>query len=142
MRHLLFLPLVALATSAFAADPDGAAVYKRCAACHLASKAGVPGAFPPLKGEVQKFAAKPDGRRYLVLVVTRGLSGSIKAEGKTYMGMMPAQSMLSDAEVAAVLNHVTSHAKAFSADEVAKLRASGASLSPADVAKLNAKLVN
>ena len=28
---------------------DGATVFKRCAACHLATGAGVPGAYPPLK---------------------------------------------------------------------------------------------
>jgi len=119
---------------------DGATVYKRCAACHLSTRAGVPGAFPPLRGDVSAFAEKTDGRRYLVLVLARGLGGPIKAEGKVFSGMMPAQSMLSADEVAAVLNFLAQPKVEFTAAEVTQLRASGAEWSPAQVAELNAKL--
>lgn len=130
-----------LATQALAAGgADGATVYKRCAACHLPTRAGVPGAFPPLRADIRAFAGSPEGRRYLVLVLARGLGGPIKAEGKTYSGMMPAQSMLSADEVAAVLNLVAEPKVRFTAEEVVKLRASGATLSPAQVAQLNARL--
>lgn len=130
-----------IATPALAGDgADGATVYKRCAACHLPTRAGVPGAFPPLRADVRGFAATAEGRRYLVLVLARGLGGPIKAEGKTFAGMMPAQSMLSPDEVAAVLNLVTEPKVRFTAAEVVKLRASGASLSPQQVAQLNARL--
>lgn len=121
-------------------EMGGATVYKRCAACHLPTRAGVPGAFPPLRGDVSVFAETTEGRRYLVLVLARGLGGPIKAEGKVYSGMMPAQSMLSADEVAAVLNFLAQPKIEFTAEEVTQLRASGAGWSPAQVAELNAKL--
>lgn len=121
------------------AAADGAAIYKRCAACHLADGAGVPGAFPPLRADVRKLGASATGRRYLVLVVTKGVSGPIIVEGKPYSGVMPAQAGLNDAQVAAVLNHLLKGvpAKPFSAAEVAQHRASGAGLNAAAVGKLN-----
>lgn len=124
------------------ADVDGAVVYKRCAACHLPTRAGVPGAFPPLRSDISTFAATTEGRRYLALVLARGLSGPIKAEGKLYSGVMPAQSILSADEVAAVLNFVAQPKVEFTAEEVARLQASGAGLSPAEVAQLNARLTS
>lgn len=137
-----FAPLIALAGLAAAAQAtaaeDGAAVYKRCAACHLADGAGVPGAFPPLKADVRALAANAAGRRYLALVVIRGVSGPITVEGKPYRGTMPAQSALNDAQVAAVLNHVVrgASAKAFTPQEIAGYRAGGAALNAAAVARL------
>ena len=145
-RQVVALVLLFAAGASFPAlaEPgvDGAAVYKRCAACHLPTRAGVPGAFPPLKGEISTFAETAEGRRYLVLVLTRGLNGPIKAEGKVYSGVMPAQSMLSDGEVAAVFNFLAQPKVEFTAEEVAQLRASGAGLSPAQVAELNARLTS
>ena len=133
-----------LSAGAAVAQDDGATLYKRCAACHLATGAGVPGAFPPLRGDIRALAAKPEGRRYLALVVIKGVSGPITAEGKTYRGFMPAQT-LNDAQVATVLNHVlatsakgTPAARPFAAAEVAKARASGSALNAAAVGKLNA----
>jgi hypothetical protein len=79
--------------------------------------------------------------------VTRGLNGAITVEGKPYRSVMPAQSGLDDAAVAAVLNHVgTGIAKsgpvfhAFTPAEVAAARASGTALTGADVAKLHASV--
>jgi len=135
------LALALIAVPAAAQSADGAKIYSRCAACHLANGQGVPGAFPPLQKDVKSFAAKAEGRRYLVLVVTHGVSGPIKAEGKAYRGFMPPQSGLSDDQIAAVLNHVTAAAKPFTANEVAQLKASGARLKPSQVAELNQKLV-
>lgn len=137
---LVLLFAAGVSTTALAESADGAAVYKRCAACHLPTRAGVPGAFPPLRGDISAFAETAEGRRYLVLVLARGLSGTIKAEGKVYSGTMPAQSMLSADEAAAVLNLIAQPKVEFKAEEVTQLRASGASLSPAQVAELNAKL--
>lgn len=149
MRHgLLLLPLAALLAAApVQSAPDGAKIYQRCAACHLATGKGVPGAFPPLQSDVRALAGKPEGRRYLVLAVTRGLAGPLTVEGKTYRGMMPAQSGLDDESVAAVLTHVTgtiagggSAVKAFTAAEVKAARESGAALDAAAVARLQPKL--
>lgn len=127
------------------AAPDGAAVYGRCAACHTKTGAGVPGVFPPLGEDFRVMASSEAGRRYLTLVVTRGVSGPIKVGGKPYAGVMPAQPTLDDASVAAVLNHVGTEIaktgpefKPFAETEVAGIRASGAALSAQDVGKLHA----
>ena len=127
------------------AAPDGAALYGKCAACHTKTGAGVPGAFPPLGADVRVMAATEAGRRYLALVVTRGISGPIKVAGKPYAGVMPAQGTLDDAAVAAVLNHVGTvivktgpEFKPFAEAEIAKHRASGTALSAQDVGKLHA----
>jgi mono/diheme cytochrome c family protein len=131
------LASVAAGSPAVAAE-DGAAIYKRCAACHLGDGAGVPGAFPPLKANAKSLAATTNGRRYLALTVIRGLSGPITVEGKSFRGIMPAQAGLNDAQVAAVLNHVLrgASAKAFTPGEVAGYRAGGAALAPSAVARL------
>jgi mono/diheme cytochrome c family protein len=151
MRALPFLLPGALlaatltAASAAAPAPNGATLYSRCAACHTATGKGVPGTYPPLGIDFRKLATKPAGRRYLVLAVTRGVSGPITVEGKPYRSIMPAQSGMDDAAIAAVLNHIgTAIARtgpafrAFTAPEVATARASGTALSGSDVAKLHA----
>jgi len=154
VRTRLAVGIVLAAAAAFAmpgaaapAVDEGAAVYKRCAACHLANGAGVPGAFPPLRGDIRALAARSAGRRYLTLVVTRGVSGPITVEGKIFRGVMPTQSGLDDAQVAAVLNHVLGTfakvgpaARPFTAAEVAQVKAGSAGLTPAAIGKLNAQL--
>lgn len=146
------LALVGAAAAALAgltlpvhAAADGAAIYGRCAACHTKTGAGVPGVFPPLGEDFRTLAASEAGRRYLALVVTRGVSGPIKVGGKPYAGVMPAQATLDDASVAAVLNHVGTEIarngpefKPFAEAEVAGIRAGGAALSAQDVGKLHA----
>lgn len=144
MRALILLALivpgVALAAS------DGAALYKRCAACHLPTGAGVPGAFPPLTADFAVLANKPDGRRYLALAVLRGVSGLITVGGKTYRGVMPAQAGMTDADIAAVLNHVAvklakagSGFKPFNEAEIKATRAVGVTMTSAQVGLLHAK---
>lgn len=138
---LVPLLMACISSSALAdSEPDGASVYKRCAACHLPSRAGVPATFPPLRENVRSFAETAEGRRYLVLVLAKGLGGPIRAEGRLFSGVMPAQSMLSAGEVAAVLNLLAQPKAKFTAAEVTRLRASGAGLSPAQLAQLNARL--
>jgi mono/diheme cytochrome c family protein len=80
--------------------------FQRCAACHLASGEGVPGAFPPLTGRIAKMAATTEGRSYLIAVVNTGLMGSITVDGVPYMGVMPAQGNSYDANgIRDVLNY-------------------------------------
>lgn len=141
----LLLTALLLAAPVAAQAPDGAALYKRCAACHLPSGAGVPGAFPPLQTDFVTLAGKTDGRRYLALVVIKGIAGPLTIDGKAYRSAMPAQSMLDDAGIAAVLNHVGSTiAKAgsgfstFTPAEVGAARASGEGLTAANVGALRA----
>lgn len=122
---------------------DAAAIYKRCAACHLATGAGIPGAFPPLAADVRNLSQSAAGRKYLALAVLKGVSGPLTVDGKPYRGVMPAQPNLNDAEVASVLNHVVSkiakgNGRAFTANEIATARKAGMSLNAAAVGKLHA----
>ncbi|MBK8629794.1 MAG: cytochrome c [Sphingomonadales bacterium] len=143
MKRILFL-LTALSASTPLLAADGATLYKRCAACHLPTGAGVPGAYPALSNDFLTLAKKPAGRRYLALVVIKGVSGPITVGGKPFRGVMPAQ-MLNDADTAAVLNHVGTVVakggkgfKAFTEAEVKAARASGAALSAAQIGALHA----
>jgi hypothetical protein len=149
MRALFALAVLAAAfgSGARAEPTDGA--FKRCAACHLPTGAGVPGAIPPLTEHVGRIAATPVGRAYLVSVVAVGLSGPIEVDGQAYSGVMPAQRTLQDPEVAAALNHlISSWSKGvvpkdwrpFTAEEVASVRAAGAALHAGDVRALRERL--
>ena len=89
------------------APVSGKAAYTKCAACHLPTGQGVPGAFPPIADRIEKFAAVPAGRAYLVTVVKAGLIGSITVSGTPYYGAMPGlASALDDASVSSVLNYI------------------------------------
>jgi mono/diheme cytochrome c family protein len=112
-------------------ESAGATVFAdHCAVCHGPQAAGIPGSFPSLHEQVVTFAKMPQGRDYLVMVVTTGLMGGLKVAGVSYNGVMPAQSGLSEAEVAAVLSYLasdlgknTSAAAALSAGDVTDARA-------------------
>jgi mono/diheme cytochrome c family protein len=95
--------------AASAADTGGAAVFaSRCAVCHGPQAAGVPGTFPSLHEQVVDFAKTEAGRDYLIMVVSNGLMGQLEVAGIKYNNVMPAQSGLTEAEVAAVLNYLAS----------------------------------
>ncbi len=117
--------------------PTGATVFaNHCAVCHGPEAAGIPGSFPSLHEQVVGFAKIPAGREYLVMVVTTGLIGELQVGGNTYHGVMPAQSTLSEVEVAAVLNYLGSGLgklkppPAFGAKEVTEVRERHADKSP------------
>jgi len=120
-----------LASPGFADEPAGAAIFaNRCAVCHGPQAAGIPGSFPSLHEQIAAFAKIPEGRDYLVMVVTTGLMGSLKVAGVNYNGVMPAQSGLSEADIAAVLSYLASGlgkgdvgTPALSASDVADARA-------------------
>ena len=110
----------------------GAAVFAdRCAVCHGPTAAGIPRSFPSLHEQVVAFAKIPQGRDYLVMVVTTGLMGSLTVGGVNYNGVMPAQSGLSEAQVAAVLNYLASG--------LGENESGAVALSPADVADARAR---
>jgi mono/diheme cytochrome c family protein len=118
------LPAVALAA--------GATNYaSRCSMCHQPSGAGLPGQFPRLSGRAAQMAGSPDGRAYLAKVLLFGLYGPINVDGKPITGMMPAVGSMNDQDIADLLNHLVSLKKAakpaaaFTAAEVAKVRAQG-----------------
>ncbi|KXV71036.1 MULTISPECIES: cytochrome c [Acetobacter] len=117
-----------LAGSAHAAS-DGLTVYNtNCSVCHQAGGAGMPGQFPVLKNRIDKIAATPEGKKYLMDVVLNGLHGPIQAGGAAYAGFMPSLKALSDDDIAAVLTYVaslgdTSPAPTITADDVKAARA-------------------
>ncbi len=123
-------PIAAVAGTAPA--DHGAKIYQRCAACHLPNGAGISGAFPALAGRLSKAAETDGGRAYLVMTVATGVMGEIEIDGKKIRGVMPAQAGLTDADIAAVLNHTLAFKsaapaapkppKAFTADEVAAIK--------------------
>jgi mono/diheme cytochrome c family protein len=137
MRQLKFLLLALLSSFPFIVSVSGAAEedYQRCAACHLPTGEGVPGAFPPLKGRMAALASSQEGRAYLVAVVNVGLMGSITVDGIPYMGVMPAQGSAYDAQgISRVLNYsvqvidaqnVSANWKPFSTEEVEALLKTG-----------------
>jgi mono/diheme cytochrome c family protein len=93
------------------ADPTfdrdlGTQVYaSNCAACHQLTGAGLPGVFPPLAGHAITLYQAEGGRAYLIDVMLYGLQGQITVNGTNYNGLMPAWAHLSDAQIAAVINH-------------------------------------
>jgi mono/diheme cytochrome c family protein len=129
--HRAVLLVLLLAAGASRADSPGGALFaSRCAVCHGAQAAGIPGTFPSLHEQVAGFAKSAEGRDYLVMVVTSGLMGELQVAGNKYNNVMPAQSGLSEAEVAAVLNYLASDlgknelgASALTADAVKEARA-------------------
>lgn len=136
MLRAVLISLVALASTAShagAAPPSaaiaGEAQFRRCAACHLATGRGVPGAYPPLGQQVGAFARDRAGRTYLVGVVSRGVTGPLSVAGAKYNGFMPAQAGLSDADLSETLNYLLTTvarapgSKPFTPAEVRDIRA-------------------
>jgi mono/diheme cytochrome c family protein len=84
----------------------GARTYDTyCSGCHQRSGRGIAGGFPPLAGHAPQVLAQK-GNAYMARLVLFGLTGAIEVEGTSYKGVMPSWSSLSDAEVAAVIDHV------------------------------------
>jgi len=115
MRHLPLLAASGLAASALAgaahASP-GQDYMLYCMGCHGAEAQGVPGKVPPLAGALARFMRTSEGRNYVLRV-----PGA-------------ANSALSDARLAAVLNWLTERYGApdeprpapFTAEEVTRTR--------------------
>lgn len=80
----------------------GKQVYTQsCLACHQATGAGIPNAFPPLASS--DYLNKDVHRA--IEVVKFGLTGEIQVNGNVYNSAMPKQN-ISDEDVAAVLTYV------------------------------------
>lgn len=119
--------LLASATSVAAEPGEGAALFSRnCALCHQTGATGLAGQYPRLAGRVGRIAGKPEGRAYLIDVLTYGLSGQVSVDKSLIVGVMPPLP-LSDDEVALVLSFVASlgfpKPTTITAEEVAAERA-------------------
>ncbi len=104
MKRVL-IGLVLLVSVAFA--QSGPTLYQQCQGCHQPNGAGIPGVFPPLAGHIPEILAAKGGRTWLVQLLLWGMSGEIAVKGARYNGVMPGYRQLSDAEIAALLNHIS-----------------------------------
>jgi cytochrome c oxidase cbb3-type subunit 2 len=92
------------ASSAPAFDAaEGAQLFSQnCAVCHQASGEGIPGVFPPLRGNAVVLAADPTQQIHVIL---EGLHGA-NVGGTVYPGQMPSfKSVLSDSQIANIIDH-------------------------------------
>lgn len=112
------------AASAAQKNVNGATVYaNNCTSCHQNNGQGVPGVFPPMAGDPVVTADDPTDH---IRIVLYGLQGKT-IEGTEYQGIMqPFGDLLSDEEVAAVINHERTswgnNAPTVTAQDVAKVR--------------------
>ncbi|HET6528448.1 MAG TPA: cbb3-type cytochrome c oxidase subunit II [Balneolaceae bacterium] len=103
---------------------DGALIYaNHCSACHQSNGQGIAGVFPPLAGDPVVTSQDPTDH---IRTVLYGLQGKT-INGTMYYGIMqPFGEVLSDEEVAAVINHERtswgSNAPTITAEDVAKVR--------------------
>jgi cytochrome c oxidase cbb3-type subunit II len=95
-------PAVAPAAAGYDAAKGQALFTATCAACHQATGEGLPGAFPPLKGNPVVNDTDPTQHIHVVL---HGLQGA-NVGGVVYSSPMPPfGSTLSDADVANIINY-------------------------------------
>jgi cytochrome c oxidase cbb3-type subunit 2 len=95
-----------------------------CAACHQATGEGIPGAFPPLKGNA---AVNDADATTHIRVVLHGLQGT-PVDGVVYSSPMPPfAAALGDADIAAIINYERgswgNHGSQVTAQQVAAERA-------------------
>jgi cytochrome c oxidase cbb3-type subunit 2 len=113
--------------SAGGAAADGQALFTaNCAACHQASGEGLPGAFPPLKGNA---AVNDADATVHIRAILHGVHG-VNVGGVVYPSAMPPfAAALGDAEVAAIVNFERSswgnHGASVTAAQVAAERTKG-----------------
>ena len=129
--HLMITALalcagMGLAASASAQENSGQATYlQNCAACHQPDGKGLTGAFPPLAASDWLEGKTP---AEVATTVLTGLQGEMVVNNQTYNSVMPAQTHLSDAEIAEtityVLNNWDNPGGSITAEEVTALRAS------------------
>jgi mono/diheme cytochrome c family protein len=102
-KYILGIALVGLGLTGYSQDINkGKVVYsKTCIACHQATGAGIPGAFPPL---AKADYLNADVNRAIKQVI-KGSNGPITVNGKKYTTPMPAQA-LNDQQIADVLTYV------------------------------------
>jgi cytochrome c oxidase cbb3-type subunit 2 len=121
-------PAVDAAPDAGASDAvKGKALFTaNCAACHQASGEGLPGAFPPLKGNAAVNDADPTTH---IRAVLYGLQG-VEVGGVVYPSPMPPfGATLSDADIASIIDYERTswgnHGAPVTAAQVAAERAKG-----------------
>ena len=130
--------LMLLPATTGVARANGSDIFNsNCVICHQVNAKGVPGMYPPLADSIGSYVAIPEGRAYLVHVVSFGMTGPIAVHGQTYNGMMQPWQKFKDDDIAQVLNFVltTFNAKLLpkdfsllTSDEVKKYRTANTGL--------------
>lgn len=121
-------PPPAPAGGAFTYDAaKGKALFEtNCSACHQSSGEGIPGAFPPLKGNAAVNDADPTLHIHTVL---HGAQGVVIDGVKYTSAMTPFASQLNDTEIAEIIDYERSswgnHGKPVTPADVAAVRAKG-----------------
>lgn len=99
--------LILWTSGAIAADAD-AAFAQNCVLCHQTGGTGLPGQFPRLAGRVARISATPQGRTYLIELLTYGMTGTITVDGQEIFGLMPSFAHIPDEQLVDLLNYVQS----------------------------------
>lgn len=107
-------------------EHPGASLYTQyCGTCHQPDGSGVSGLYPPVRNSDWVNGDK----ERLINVVLNGLSGPIEVNGEQYNSAMPANSYLSDQQIADILTFLRqnfdNNSSAILPDEVASVRAAG-----------------
>ena len=138
----------ALPVAAQTAAPTarGAEIFaSHCFACHGAQGQGVPSLAPALAGPLSPVLARPEGRGYVLRVLLHGLSGRIVSQGQTFVGAMPTQAALTDADLVALGAHLAAlnghEGTPFDAAEVAAARAESPTPSHKALRELRARVM-
>ncbi|GCE82845.1 cytochrome c [Komagataeibacter diospyri] len=108
---------------------EGYARYRtNCGICHHGGE-GMKGEIPPVSGRVDRIAATPEGKQYLMHVLLNGLNGPLQIDGVRYnFSMPPFRAHLSDVEIASILSYLATRGDTrpipvFTPEEVAAERA-------------------
>jgi mono/diheme cytochrome c family protein len=81
---------------------QGRVVFEaNCVACHQTDGAGIPGVFPPLKGNDHVMDSD-----HVRTVLANGLTGEVVVNGTTYDSIMPPFAALSDEQVTQVIAYL------------------------------------
>ena len=104
LKSLALVAGIGAAPLAAALENAGQTTYlQNCAACHQPDGKGLAGAFPPL-ADADWLKGKTPAE--VATTVLTGLQGELVVNGNTYNSVMPAQSHLSDAEIADAVNYI------------------------------------
>jgi nitrite reductase (NO-forming) len=103
-KYFFVIAMMGLALQGYSQQAaKGKVVYdKVCVVCHQATGLGIPGAFPPL---AKSDYLNKDVNRAIKGVV-KGLTGPITVNGKKFNSAMPAQTTLTDQQIADAFTYV------------------------------------
>jgi cytochrome c oxidase cbb3-type subunit 2 len=119
-------PAAAAEGYAYAAEKGKQLFAANCSACHQGTGEGIPGAFPPLKGNAAVDSDDPTLQLHSILHGAHGVA----VGGVQYSSVMPPfAAQLSDTDIADIANYERSswgnHARPVTPAEVARVRTSG-----------------